>query len=205
MEQTVVRNLTPAELRAIEDHKYYMSQRLNREVSIEDAIDDFLENYLPEWQKQKQIQDNEAQIQMIEKKYNSTKAAGKPVDRLALATEWCDKYAHIWREERESLERNGFECMSVEVENEHGLHMRPTSNLVQLANMFDCDVYVHKKDMEYFNFYLNGKPYMNVKSILGMLRLGIEQNERLEFIATGKEAKTVLQALHKAIVAGVGG
>jgi len=35
-------DLIPSELRAIEDHKYYLSQKEGREVSLEEAIVDFL-------------------------------------------------------------------------------------------------------------------------------------------------------------------
>lgn len=199
------RNLTPAELKAVGEHKYFMSQQLGREVSIEEAIDDFLENYMPCWRREKQKQDNQDQIREIEKhKYHISREKGCEVDRTAVAIEWCEKYAHIWREERESLERNGFEQITVNVRNEHGLHMRPTSSLVQLASNYDCDVYVHKEEMEFFNFYMNGKPYMNVKSILGMLKLGIVKSEPLEFIATGRQAKEVLCAIQTAIIEGAG-
>ena len=38
-------DLIPSELRAIEIHKYYLSQREGREVSFEEAMIDFIDNY----------------------------------------------------------------------------------------------------------------------------------------------------------------
>ena len=205
MNDATNKNLTPAELQAVEEHKYYMSQRLNREVLIDEAIEDFLENYMPCWRCEKQQKDNRDQIREIERhKEDVSRAVGHEVDRTAVAIEWCERFARIWRSERESLERNGFCMMKVDVRNEHGLHMHPTSSLVKLVSNYDCDVYVHKDGMDYFNFFLNGKPYMNVKSILGMLKLGIAQSETLEFISTGKQAKEVLDAIERAVIDGAG-
>ena len=46
-------NLTAAELRAIEEHKYYLSQQRGTEVSIEEAIDDFIQHFAEDWRKEK--------------------------------------------------------------------------------------------------------------------------------------------------------
>jgi hypothetical protein len=42
-------NLTAAELKAIEEHKYYLSQQRGTEVSIEEAIDDFVQHIAEDW------------------------------------------------------------------------------------------------------------------------------------------------------------
>ena len=42
-------SLTASELKAIEDHKHYLSQRRGVEVTIEDAIRDFLVHYAAAW------------------------------------------------------------------------------------------------------------------------------------------------------------
>ena len=49
--------------------------------------------------------------------------------------------------------------------------------------------------MEYFNFILQGKKYLNVKSVLCLLTVKAEKGERLEFIATGPQAKTALESI----------
>jgi len=47
--------------------------------------------------------------------------------------------------------------------------------------------------MDYFNFILQGKKYLNVKSVLCLLTVKAEKGELLEFIATGTQAKTALE------------
>ena len=81
------------------------------------------------------------------------------------------------------------------VENEEGLHIDPASKLAEIARSCNCDMYVHRKNMEYYNFVLNGKEYLNVKSVLSLLQLDAERGEELEFIATGVEAKKGLGAV----------
>ena len=189
-------NLTAAELRAIEEHKYYLSQQRGTEVSIEEAIDDFIQHFAEDWRKEKLRRDNLEQRDEIEKhKYLRSLAEGRDIGGSSAAEEWCQKYAHIWRTERESLQRNGFEKILVTVHNKDGLHLRPVSAVAELAAQFDCDIYVHKEGMTYYNFLLEGRPYMNVRSILGFLSVGTALGDTLEFIATGSQAATALSAL----------
>lgn len=189
-------DLSPAELKAIEDHKYFMSQEKGHEVSIEEAIEDFISHYKQAWMKEKLRRDNVEQLEEI-KKYKDTKSqeTGYEISENDAAEEWSSKYAHIWREEKESLEKNGFFTTQVVVQNEKGLHVRPASTLATLTGKFDCDVYVHKDGMEYYNFILNSRKYMNVKSVLGLLALFVCKGESLEFIATGREAEKALRAI----------
>lgn len=189
-------DLSPAELKAIEDHKYFMSQKKGHEVSIEEAIEDFISHYKQAWIREKLRQDNFEQIEEIKKyKLSRSQEAGYEISENDAAEEWSNRYAHIWREEKESLEKNGFSTTRVVVQNEKGLHMRPSSTLAILTGRFDCDVYVHKDGMEHYNFMLNSRKYMNVKSVLGLLALFVCKGESLEFIATGREAKKALQAI----------
>jgi phosphotransferase system HPr-like phosphotransfer protein len=51
--------------------------------------------------------------------------------------------------------------------------------------------------MEYYNFVLNGKEYLNVKSVLSLLQLDAAKGEELEFIATGAQAKEALAAVER--------
>jgi phosphotransferase system HPr (HPr) family protein len=189
-------DLTPAELKAIEEHKYYLSQRCGGEVSIQEAIEDFLLNYASDWRCAKLRQDNETQWHEIEiHKYLRSEAEGRDIGATTAAVEWCQKYAHIWRKERESLEQNGFMRRTLILRNAGCLHMQPSSEVAMLARQFDCDVYVHKEGMKYYNFLIEGRPYLNLRSMLGFLPLGITVGDRLEFIATGKEAVQALNAL----------
>jgi len=189
-------NLTAAELKAIEEHKYYLSQKRGVEVTIEEAIADFVQNFAEDWRKEKLRRDNLEQRDEIEKhKYLRSMEEGRDIGKSSAAEEWCQKYAHIWRAERESLERNGFKKLQVTVQNKGGLHLRPASSVAGLGAKFDCDIYVHREGMPYYNFLLEGRPYMNVRSILGILSLGTTLGDKLEFIATGAQAEQALKAL----------
>ena len=189
-------NLTATELRAIEEHKYFLSQRRGTEVTIEEAIADFVQNFAEDWRHEKLRRDNLEQRNEIEKhKYLRSMEEGRDIGKHSAAEEWCQKYAHIWRAESESLERNGFKRVLVTIQNIDGLHLRPASAVAGLAAKFDCDIYVHREGMSYYNFLLEGRPYMNVRSVLGFLSLGAALGDTLEFIATGSQAEQALKAL----------
>jgi phosphotransferase system HPr (HPr) family protein len=189
-------DLSPAELKAIEEHKYFMSIEQAREVSIEEAITHFINNYRESWEKEKLRRENLEQIEEIRNyKDKRSREVGRDIGENTAAYEWRDMYAHIWREEKESLEKNDFVHTIVVVCNDKGLHMRPSSTLANLTSQYYSDVYVHKAGMEHYNFILNGKPYMNVKSVLGVLTLAAMKGETLEFIASGLQAKEVLAAI----------
>jgi len=189
-------HLIPSELAAIEEHKYFMSLREGREVSIDEAIEDFVEKYRTDWLLQKQRRDNEEQIKEIERhKYFRSREEGYDIGSKTASEEWVGSYAHIWREEKESLQAHGFREVSLTVENEEGLHIKPASKLADLARNFDCDMYVHRRGIDFYNFVLNGKEYLNVKSVLSLLQLDAEKGEKLEFIATGVQADEALAAV----------
>jgi len=187
-------DLIPSELAAIQTHKYFMSLNEGREVSIEEAINDFVEKYRRDWLHEKQRRDSQEQINEIEKhKYFRSLEEGRDIGSRTASEEWIGKYAHIWREEKESLQAHGFLEANLVVENEEGLHIKPASRLTEIARSCDCDMYVHRKGMEYYNFVLNGKEYLNVKSVLSLLQLDAVKGEELEFIATGAQAKEGLE------------
>ncbi len=189
-------NLTAAELQAIEDHKYFLSQQRGEEVTIEEAIDDFIRHYADDWRREKLRRDNLEQRQEIEKHlYLRSQEEGRDIGRSSAAQEWCQKYAHIWRAERESLQRNGFKSTTVVVKDPQGLHVRPVSAVAALAVEYDCDIYVHRDGMAHYNFTLDQRQYLNVRSILGFLSMGAKQGDTLEFIVTGAQADEALQAL----------
>lgn len=195
-------DLIPSELKAIEDHKYYMSLEQKKQVSIEDAIKDFLERYEGDWCRQKTIKDNIEQKTEIEKhKYIRSQQEGRDLGEEAVE-EWRQKYANIWREEKESLVKNSFLEKKVMIQNILGLHVRPSGTLVKIALKYDCDVYVHKQGMDNYNFKINKKPYLNVRSILAMsdlLELCAAKGDELEFIAYGSQAKDALNEIENIV------
>ncbi len=193
-------NLTPAELQAILDHKRVLSAARGGDVAIEEAIAHFVDHYRLDWLREKQRRDMAEQRQEIERhKYLRSEKAGFDIGRAQAAEEWCEKYAPIWRAEHESLERNGFLIMRMTVRGPDGLHFQPSSTLAELVGTFDGEVYVHRPGMVYSNFRLQGKPYLNVKSVLGLLTVAARPGEDLEWIATGPQAKAALEAIAAAI------
>ena len=189
-------NLIPSELAAIQEHKYYMSLREGREVSIEEAIEDFVEKYRLDWLREKQRKDSEEQIREIEKhKWIRSSEEGHDIGSKAASEEWIVRYAHIWREESESLQAHGFLEARLVVGIEEGLHIGPVSKLAEIALSHDCDMYVHRKGMQFYSFVLNEKGYVNVKSVLSLLQLDAAKGEELEFIATGAQAREALDAV----------
>jgi len=191
-------DLIPSELAAIQEHKYFMSVKESREVSIEEAIEDFVEKARADWLGEKQQRDNEEQIREIERhKWHRSREEGYDIGSRTASEEWIGKYAHIWREEKESLQAQGFCEVRLVVENEEGLHIKPASKLAEIALTHDCDMYVHRDGMEFYNFVLNGKEYLNVKSVLSLLQLDAEKGEELEFIATGAQAQEALDAVER--------
>jgi phosphotransferase system HPr (HPr) family protein len=196
-------NLTPAELRAIQEHKLHLYRERGTEVTIEEAIEDFLTRFAEGWRREKLRRDNLDQRHEIERhQWLRSEREGRDIGRAVAANEWCEQFAHIWRAERESLERNGFQRLSVVVRTEHGVHMRPWSTIAQLAGRFDCDLYLHKDGMPYWNFLLEGRPFINVKSVLSFLSMGIVMGDAVEFIATGPHASEALIASAKLLTEG---
>ena len=73
------------------------------------------------------------------------------------------------------------------IRNRAGIHARPASQLVQLANKFASDIYL-EKDSE----------RINAKSIMGIIALGATYNTVLRLITEGQdeaEAATAIERL----------
>ncbi len=73
---------------------------------------------------------------------------------------------------------------TVVVKNKSGLHARPASIFVQIANKFDSEIMV-KKDSQ----------TVDGKSIMSLLTLEIGQGSVLELIARGEDAATAVREL----------
>lgn len=82
------------------------------------------------------------------------------------------------------------------IKNEHGLHARPGTMLVNTIKQFNCDVTV-------INLDGTGKP-ANGRSLMKVVALGVKKGHRLRFTAKGDEAEQALQAIGEAIAAGLG-
>ncbi|GJM81600.1 phosphocarrier protein HPr [Paenibacillus sp. HMSSN-139] len=76
------------------------------------------------------------------------------------------------------------------ITDEDGIHARPATALVNTANKF--------KRAE--SFAEAGGKKVTLKSILGVLSLGLEQGDSLKLIVEGEEAAEALQALTEVMV-----
>ncbi len=193
-------DIIPSELRAIEDHKYFLSQEEGREISIEEAIVDFLINYEDDYLKCKQSEDTAQQNDEIMKyKWIESEREGRDIGEETAAMEWVEKYGSIWRSERESLERYGFLETDLVVEGREGI-LIDMMKLSDIAYKNHCELYIHKERMRYYNFMLFGKKeYLSVKSILCPKYIEAARGERVEFIATGDGALTALPEARRLI------
>jgi len=197
------KDLTGAELSAVTKLHDEMEKAGGRKVTFEEAMAEWVKNVRQAWLHKKQKEDNEAQKLEIERhKWIESQKAGRDIGEREAIQDWVNKYAPVWRKERESLQKNGWEVVHVIVGIEQGLHMRPSSTLASIAGSFKCQVYVHRDGMEVSNFILEGKGYLNVKSLMGLLTLGAIKGDKLEFIASGGQAKQCLEAMAEFVSGG---
>ena len=74
----------------------------------------------------------------------------------------------------------------LQIKNSQGLHARPASIFVRIANKFESDVTV-KKDSE----------SVNGKSIMGLLTLAANQGCFIEIEVSGSDAENAMRELEK--------
>jgi phosphocarrier protein HPr len=70
------------------------------------------------------------------------------------------------------------------IRNPQGLHARPASAFVKIANRFEADVTVRK-----------GKEAVNGKSIMGLMTLAANKGSELDIEITGPDALEAMNAL----------
>ncbi|MBS0054741.1 fused PTS fructose transporter subunit IIA/HPr protein [Yersinia sp. Marseille-Q3913] len=97
---------------------------------------------------------------------------------------------------REYVEQS--EVLSAEfvIRNEHGLHARPGTILVNTIKQFTSEITVTNLDG-------TGKP-ANGRSLMKVVALGVKKGNRLRFTASGEDAQAALDAIGEAIAAGLG-
>lgn len=74
------------------------------------------------------------------------------------------------------------------ITDESGLHARPATILVNTVNKFASDV-----SAEYEN------KTVNLKSVMGVLSLGVKKGAQLKVVATGSDEEDLLAALTEAM------
>ena len=74
----------------------------------------------------------------------------------------------------------------VVIKNTLGLHARPAALFVQLANKFQSEIFVEKKDQK-----------VNGKSIMGIMTLAAGKGQEITITADGNDAEEAVIALEK--------
>ena len=74
------------------------------------------------------------------------------------------------------------------ITNEQGIHARPATKLVQLANEFDSDLYLRFKGNS-----------VDLKSIMGVLSLGVTRGSTITITAEGNDMNEALKRISKFI------
>ena len=83
-----------------------------------------------------------------------------------------------------------------QIRNEHGLHARPGTVLVNTIKQFNSEITVTNLDG-------TGKP-ANGRSLMKVVALGVKKGHRLRFTAVGEDAEQALKAIGEAVAAGLG-
>jgi phosphocarrier protein len=74
--------------------------------------------------------------------------------------------------------------LKLKVKNETGFHARPASELVSLASKYQSDIIIHKREKT-----------ANLKSILGLLSLGIAKNDEVVIQIEGVDEDQALTGI----------
>ncbi|AYH05437.1 fused PTS fructose transporter subunit IIA/HPr protein [Pectobacterium parmentieri] len=82
------------------------------------------------------------------------------------------------------------------IRNEHGLHARPGTMLVNVIKQFTSEITVTNLDGA-------GKP-ANGRSLMKVVALGVKKGHKLRFTASGSDAEQALAAIGEAITSGLG-
>lgn len=82
------------------------------------------------------------------------------------------------------------------IRNEHGLHARPGTALVNVIKSFNSDITVTSTDG-------SGKP-ANGRNLMKVVALGVKKGHHLRFTANGEDAEAALKAIGEAINEGLG-
>lgn len=82
------------------------------------------------------------------------------------------------------------------VQNEHGLHARPSAVLVNEVKKYNANVQVQNLD--------RNSALVSAKSLMKVVALGVTKGQRLRFVATGEQAQQAIDGIGQAIANGLG-
>jgi len=71
----------------------------------------------------------------------------------------------------------------------YGLHAKIATTLVNEANKYDCDIFLEYDGIK-----------IDLKSIMGLMSLGVPNNSKITIIVEGRDESLVLSALNEFIL-----
>lgn len=80
--------------------------------------------------------------------------------------------------------------------NEHGLHARPSTVLVNEVKKYNATIVVQNLD--------RNTQLVSAKSLMKIVALGVTKGHRLRFVATGEDAQKAIEGIGAAIASGLG-
>ncbi len=90
-------HFSPAEWKAIRVHRYFLSQRYQRFIALDEAIEDWQKNYALIWRSKRTVLSSRNQMEeILRHKWIESEKAGHDLGPEAV-TDWIDKYADKWR------------------------------------------------------------------------------------------------------------
>lgn len=81
--------------------------------------------------------------------------------------------------------------LKIQVKHPAGLHARPASLFVKTASKFKSSIQVEN--------LTEGRTFVNAKSILSILTLGVSQDHEINILAEGEDAEEATEALEELI------
>ncbi|WP_423848447.1 HPr family phosphocarrier protein [Actinobacillus arthritidis] len=82
------------------------------------------------------------------------------------------------------------------IQNEHGLHARPSAVLVNEVKKYNATIVVQNLDRD--------SQLVSAKSLMKIVALGVVKGHRLRFVATGDDAQKAIDGIGAAIASGLG-
>jgi hypothetical protein len=99
------RNFSKAEQHAIDEHRYYLSERAGYDVGEENALRDWLTHHAHRWRQERLKKDMEEQkLEILKHKWIESERAGTDLGVDAII-DWIEKYAVQWRHWKEGLDK----------------------------------------------------------------------------------------------------
>lgn len=134
------------------------------------------------------VLDDEAAVQQL----SHTADPQEIIERLTRAPSDGATAATPDRDSDRDSDRDFDQAVDLTIQGKAGLHARPATAFVNLAKSFTSEIRVR-----------HGDRVANGKSLMALLKLGVEQGSTIRLMAQGGDADRALQALKQAVEAGL--